>query len=313
MPARGAARRASAPPGWLKAADGCGKPGFESAREPAQHGVGLHIEGRRRIGGIRARSGAFVREAQQRQKQPIRAVGGFVFPEEAGIKIERAHGHVPPAFRGKGQGVTIGDAVVAVRTKITARRFGQGVRIASDQPASVPHARWNPGDVAIGFQRREAGKHRKRHMWVRPCFAETPAWQDGVAVFRHGGDYNLGAILKTHYPAADENPPLGKRRFVHIQVAHAPEARLRRLEQRRPFRGMKGISLLEVLRFEELSRIPVYRTLRLHVGLPNMVCAVPSDARSGSAPSYAREPASIKTDGKTSLSLSLSLSVTYCQ
>ena len=68
---------------------------------------------------------------------------------------------------------------------------------------------------------------------------------------------------------------------------------------------MKGISLLEVLRFEELSRIPVYRTLRLHVGLPNMVCAVPSDARSGSAPSYAREPASIKTDGKTSLSLSL--------
>ena len=113
-------------------------------------------------------------------------------------------------------------------------------------------------------------------MWVRPCFAETPAWQDGVAVFRHGGDYNLGAILKTHYPAADENPPLGKRRFVHIQVAHAPEARLRRLEQRRPFRGMKGISLLEVLRFEELSRIPVYRTLRLHVGLPNMVCAVPS-------------------------------------
>ena len=54
-------------------------------------------------------------------------------------------------------------------------------------------------------------------MWVRPCFAETPAWQDGVAVFRHGGDYNLGAILKTHYPAADENPPLGKRRFVHIQ------------------------------------------------------------------------------------------------
>ena len=78
---------------------GCGKPGFESAREPAQHGVGLHIEGRRRIGGIRARSGAFVREAQQRQKQPIRAVGGFVFPEEAGIKIERAHGHVPPAFR----------------------------------------------------------------------------------------------------------------------------------------------------------------------------------------------------------------------
>ena len=90
-------------------------------------------------------------------------------------------------------------------------------------------------------------------MWVRPCFAETPAWQDGVAVFRHGGDYNLGAILKTHYPAADENPPLGKRRFVHIQIAHAPEARLRRLEQRRPFRGMKGISLLEVLRFEELS------------------------------------------------------------
>ena len=149
-------------------------------------------------------------------------------------------------------------------------------------------------------------------MWVRPCFAETPAWQDGVAVFRHGGDYNLGAILKTHYPAADENPPLSKRRFVHIQVAHAPEARLRRLEQRRPFRGMKGISLLEVLRFEELSRIPVYRTLRLHVGLPNMVCAVPSDARSGSAPSYAREPASIKTDGKTfflSLSLSLSLSL----
>ena len=32
----------SAPPGWLKAPDGCGKPGFESAREPAQHGVGLH-------------------------------------------------------------------------------------------------------------------------------------------------------------------------------------------------------------------------------------------------------------------------------
>ena len=189
-------------------------------------------------------------------------------------------------FRGKGPGrESIGDAVVAVRTKITARRFGQGVRIASDQPASVPHARWNPGDVAIGFQRREAGKHRKRHMWVRPCFAETPAWQDGVAVFRRGGDYNLGAILKTHYPAADENPPLGKRRFVHIQVAHAPEARLRRLEQRRPFRGMKGISLLEVLRFEELSRIPVYRTieaacrpsqygLRGAFGCPERFCSV---------------------------------------
>ncbi|MFQ9868890.1 MAG: hypothetical protein ACLRWP_19615 [Bilophila wadsworthia] len=54
-------------------------------------------------------------------------------------------------------------------------------------------------------------------MWVRPCFAETPAWQDGVAVFRHGGDYNLGAILKTHYPAADENPPPASR-FVHIRL-----------------------------------------------------------------------------------------------
>lgn len=100
-PARGAARRASVPrsraeaawrlrlvesppSGWLREAYGCGKPGFESAREPAQYGVGLHIEGRRRVGGIRARSGAFIREAQQRQKQPIRAVGGFVFPEEAG-------------------------------------------------------------------------------------------------------------------------------------------------------------------------------------------------------------------------------------